>query len=56
MVNSGNHLEEGYNEEDAQTVHGGVQGSSGCPTGWARRDAQQRRPGARRGGDAGEDL
>jgi ABC-type amino acid transport substrate-binding protein len=28
-----NHLEEGYDKEDAATVHSGIQGSGGCPAG-----------------------
>jgi hypothetical protein len=28
-----NHLEDGYDEEDTEAVHGGVQGSGGCPAG-----------------------
>jgi hypothetical protein len=30
------HLEEGYDEEDAETVHGGIQGYGCCLAGGAR--------------------
>ena len=32
-VKFGNHLEEGHDKEDAETVHGRVQGCGGCPAG-----------------------